>query len=627
MKPNIKLNQYILSFFIIVFIVIIIGDSIKFNSYKQTLIENFQNQQLNKTQQIREDYRLLFDKLQYNFRKVEAQNIKKLNQLFEIYKKDTNNFDMRKTVEILNKDVAFGSYQIFFINKKYIIEKASYKNDIGYNLGQYKVVSDLFDKIFDKKIPIDISAPKFNNISADFKRYLIRVSDDGKYILQIGFVFDTKKILKEKYNLSKTDTDNLDIYFANEYFIQKIEFDKRNVTKKDLDYDWNQTKDVLKELLKYSNINKQKYNKLLKLLNSNQKDTKVVINKEIDNLFKNDKLIKYLDLKDNKLFVYSITDGLFNNTNETKLIIKSVYSTKQLENNIKDIYNQMILQLSIIFLILTIIYIFIYNSISNKLLSIINTIQNNEISNIKNIKVKEIQILNDRYNELHNKLNKELYLNTNLLYENKRFIADTVHQIRTPLTNIMMNSEMIKRNQKDNTLSDFVDQINASINMLTNSYEDLSYITSYDTIEYNPTNVCLSEILSQRVKFFKTISKVNFKEIVTNIQSDINFTINQIELERIIDNNISNGIKYADTHKPITINLTKENDTVVLSFYTYGKPIKNPKKIFNKNHREDESKRGLGLGLNMVKGICEKYGITYDVTYEDNQNIFRYRFK
>ncbi len=627
MKPNIKLNQYILSFFIIVFIVIIIGDSIKYNSYKQTLIENFQNQQLNKTQQIREDYRLLFDKLQYNFRKAEAQNIKKLNQLFEIYKKDTNNFDMRKTVEILNKDVAFGSYQIFFINKKYIIEKASYKNDIGYNLGQYKVVSDLFDKIFDKKISIDISAPKFNNISADFKRYLIRVSDDGKYILQIGFVFDTNKILKEKYNLSKTDTDNLDIYFANEYFIQKIEFDKRNVTKKGLDYDWNQTKDVLKELLKYSNINKQKYNKLLKLLNSSQKDTKVLINKEIDNLFKNDKLIKYLDLKDNKLFVYSITDGLFNNTNETKLIIKSVYSTKQLENNIKDIYNQMILQLSIIFLILTIIYIFIYNSISNKLLSIINTIQNNEISNIKNIKVKEMQILNDRYNELHNKLNKELDLNTNLLYENKRFIADTVHQIRTPLTNIMMNSEMIKRNQKDNTLSDFVDQINASINMLTNSYEDLSYITSYDTIEYNPTNVCLSEILSQRVKFFKTISKVNFKEIVTNIQSDINFTINQIELERIIDNNISNGIKYADTHKPITINLTKENDTVVLSFYTYGKPIKNPKKIFNKNHREDESKRGLGLGLNMVKGICEKYGITYKVTYEDNQNIFTYSIK
>ena len=34
---------------------------------------------------------------------------------------------------------------------------------------------------------------------------------------------------------------------------------------------------------------------------------------------------------------------------------------------------------------------------------------------------------------------------------------------------------------------------------------------------------------------------------------------------------------------------------------------------FEKNYRENEAKRGLGLGLNMVKNICDKYKITYDV--------------
>ncbi|MEA3498818.1 MAG: hypothetical protein U9R16_07160, partial [Campylobacterota bacterium] len=65
---------------------------------------------------------------------------------------------------------------------------------------------------------------------------------------------------------------------------------------------------------------------------------------------------------------------------------------------------------------------------------------------------------------------------------------------------------------------------------------------------------------------------------------------------------------------------------VTLEFKTFGKPIVDTDKIFDKNYREDESKRGLGLGLNMVKGICEKYDINYEVSYEDGQNIFRYRF-
>ena len=98
-------------------------------------------------------------------------------------------------------------------------------------------------------------------------------------------------------------------------------------------------------------------------------------------------------------------------------------------------------------------------------------------------------------------------------------------------------------------------------------------------------------------------------------------------MERIIDNNISNGIKYALSNKPITINLTKTNDTVTLSFKTYGNPIKNKEKVFEKNYREDEAKRGLGLGLNMVKGICEKYDIAYSVSYENEQNIFTYSLK
>ena len=162
--------------------------------------------------------------------------------------------------------------------------------------------------------------------------------------------------------------------------------------------------------------------------------------------------------------------------------------------------------------------------------------------------------------------------------------------------------------------------------MLSNSHEDLAYITSIGTVEYPAARVDLSRFLIQRIKFFSTISKINHKKIESEIEPDLCVTINPVELERLIDNNISNGIKYAQKGQPITIRSSKGDNQITLSFHTYGSPIEKCKRVFERNYRENEAKRGLGLGLNMDKGICEKYRISYSVSYADGQNVFTYRF-
>ncbi|MEO5344543.1 MAG: sensor histidine kinase, partial [Gammaproteobacteria bacterium SHHR-1] len=67
-------------------------------------------------------------------------------------------------------------------------------------------------------------------------------------------------------------------------------------------------------------------------------------------------------------------------------------------------------------------------------------------------------------------------------------------------------------------------------------------------------------------------------------------------------------------------------EKVVVEFKTYGSPIQNNAMIFEKSYRENEAKRGLGLGLYMVKCICEKNNIDYSVAFVDGQNCFTYRF-
>lgn len=608
---------------------VIIGDAIKFQNYRKILIQNYSNKYIHVTQQIREDYRLLFDRLQYEFNQHESENISKLNQLYNIYKRDRTHFNVDKAAEELNKDVHFGSYQVFLINKDYIIEDASYKTDRGLNFGGIMDIREVISSIFTKKAAIDISPIIIDLIlpsSMMFKRYFIKLSNDEKYVLQIAFALDFAREFREKHDLNK-NVGLIELYLCNDS-LQKFDFDKTNYNKQFLQQaGWEVTNNLLFQLSNDLSIKNKRLEVLTKLDIKDLINNQAHIKEAIEEVFSNNNLLSSLNLSQHHFTIYSITDGLFNKSTGTKLIVKTTYSTESLESDIQKTLIQAVIQLFFILSILVLIYLFIMKRLSNPLLKIVDNIKNNQYSDISNIKIEEMAVLNESYNDLHNRLNKEVERSSNILKDKNQFIADTVHQLRTPLTNIMMNGEMIKQFQTDKSVSSYIDKIDSSINMLSNFYEDLAYVASADTIEYPPKNINLSDFLKKRIEFFSTISKVSHREIQATIEEDVFTHINQIELERIIDNNISNAMKYATKHKPITINLLQSNDTAILAIKTYGSQIKDKNKIFEKNFREDEAKRGLGLGLNMVKNICEKYHITYRVTYDDEQNVFTYIFQ
>ncbi len=228
---------------------------------------------------------------------------------------------------------------------------------------------------------------------------------------------------------------------------------------------------------------------------------------------------------------------------------------------------------------------------------------------------------------LHKKLQDQIEHNQFLLDENKRFIADMVHQIRTPLSVIMTNSSLVEM-KTGNQVSSYITQIHSAINMLSNSYEDLSYIITNDTIEYKHTDINLTDFLNDRIDFFEVIAHANHKSIITNIDNNINVTMNDTELERLIDNNLSNAIKHSFDKSEIEIVLEKNNSEIALQFISKGENIRKVSKVFQKNYTESYgAKRSLGLGLNMVKTICKKNNIHYSAHSKDNTNTFTYIFK
>ena len=603
-------------------VLISVSGAINYQNHRKSILDNYTNERINDSQRTREYYRLALDKLQHNFIKKEQENIEVLQEYFDLYKIEKSDLDLQKISQKLNRGSNSGEYQVFLINKQFKIEKSSYMNDVGFDLGQHKGVAELLESVFAKNIHIDVSPIIVDSSSMQFKRYLLRLSDDGKYLLQIAYVLSFEEITNGLVKPSE-DSANLELFLVTADLIAPIIFNKRALEKQSLDEGWKQTQRFLEEMSSDLAINREKISGLSL---SDAKATRIPINDELSQMFKSDRLNFAFNHNAHRFAVYSITDGVFNKSNETKLILRTYYSTEKLESDLQTALRNFVVPLSLSLFTLFGMCCVCYYYILVPLTKILSDVESNRRSTIGNSLVREITSLLDGYNELHQQLNSEIEKNSELLRLNKRFLADTVHQVRTPLTNILMNAELIKKFSTDRKIDKYIDMIDSSVNMLSVSYEDLAYINTGNSVEYRPSEVSLTDVLKRRIGFFSLIADMAHKSIVSSFDEDACVFINEIELERLIDNNISNGIKYADAHKPIGIDVVKVGNSIVLNFSTSGLEIVEKVKVFDEGYREEHGKRGYGLGLSMVKTICAKNNVDYFVEYCEGQNIFVYTF-
>ena len=283
----------------------------------------------------------------------------------------------------------------------------------------------------------------------------------------------------------------------------------------------------------------------------------------------------------------------------------------------------MIIIVIVVIAILNIIYI--RNRISKPFDYLIQQMKNRNAIDIKKLHNNfEFEKVSQLYDELRKMQIEIEFKNKQLKIDNKDFILSSLHQLKTPLSVIVMNLELLEMMNKNGSLQEYIDQIKASIDMLNLNSEELVYLSMKDDIAYKTNMIDISRVLEDRVVFFNQIALANEKKILIDIQAEIFIEINHTEFERLVDNNISNAIKYSSQNSEINIKLTKELDSVVLSFKSIGKVIKEPLRLFDKSYRESQNKDGYGLGLYIIKSICDKYKIDIDLKSEKDVTVFKY---
>lgn len=261
----------------------------------------------------------------------------------------------------------------------------------------------------------------------------------------------------------------------------------------------------------------------------------------------------------------------------------------------------------------------------------------------QNIKIGKIsralmEIISGNFNERikfhdYNKSVKNLIINLNRLidkfqeiaeinrqYEDdrKKMISNISHDLRTPLTSMLGYVEML---QTDTSLSlneekEYLEVIETKgevLRRLIDEFFSLSKIDS-DDINFEFKEIDITEVTRQCIlSFLKDFEAEEITPVIEIPEKEIYITADEKSINRILQNIISNSLKYGSHGKVIGISLKENKNNVTIEIWDKGKGIKEEDLpyIFERLYTGEKSRnshlKGSGIGLTIVKKLIEKH--------------------
>ena len=208
----------------------------------------------------------------------------------------------------------------------------------------------------------------------------------------------------------------------------------------------------------------------------------------------------------------------------------------------------------------------------------------------------------------------------------KRLMEHSFHELYTPLS-VISSAMQIQELEYEKT--QYIQMTLAACKTLQNIYDDLYYSIKYSNKTRPKTIFDFTALLVQRIHYFSLVAKSRSLEITTNIPPEMLIELNQEDMERVLDNLISNALKYTNEGGEIVISLMQNNGIPgvlprINSQSMWKFSICNPitkeidaQKIFIKYNRQEKELFGLGLGLELVQSICKENNINIYATTDD----------
>lgn len=220
------------------------------------------------------------------------------------------------------------------------------------------------------------------------------------------------------------------------------------------------------------------------------------------------------------------------------------------------------------------------------------------------------------FNELASSIEKMSSLITTEFTLQKEFIENASHETQTPLA-IIRNKleELIQLPELTEAQMQSISKALLAANRLSKLNEALLILSRIENRQFHTVeDVCINDLITTHLNNFTELIQMKGIRVINKTGNVLCTKLSPYLADILIENIIVNAIKHNDLFGIISVSII---DRTLVVANTGGAPVAQPLILFKRFAKADTTSNSLGLGLSIVKAVCDTYDLPLRYAHEN----------
>ncbi len=208
----------------------------------------------------------------------------------------------------------------------------------------------------------------------------------------------------------------------------------------------------------------------------------------------------------------------------------------------------------------------------------------------------------------------------------KRFITDAGHELKTPLTIINADAQVLEMDYGEN---EWLNDITNQTKRLADLTNELIYLSKMEEGRQESVQIDFpfSDVVQEQIDSFTALAVTKNRELTSNIEPLVTIHGDEKALGRLVTIFLDNAMKYSDEGGKISVSLAKKKNAIILEVSNTCQSMsqENIEHLFDRFYRTDSSRNsstgGYGLGLSIASAIVNAHKGKINASTKDGKSL------